>query len=459
MPISVLCPSCGKNLVAPNSAAGRQAQCPDCGQVVQFPEVGPDGGEAADESIEVSLHGPRGGGADEDSAETYQTAPEQFDVLCPSCGKRLQAPITAAGKEAKCPRCGEMMQLPEADSDEEEVADDYGLEILPEPPRGSGDEVDQVPGLELLPETPSGAGDKGSTETGSILGSQFEVLCPSCEKTLQAPVSMAGKEAKCPKCGQLMQLPEAEPDEEEVAEDFGLELLDDPVSGSTDEGSAGADSAAGDQFKVACPSCGNRLQAPKSAAGKKAQCPRCSQIIQLPEAGHVDVDLVDAASQESKGAPSNGFSEGLFADAFEDEYPVSEERTGDPFATPTPQTPSKTSSEPPRRPCPSCGEMVPYGASKCRFCGEILDLLIKRTMQRERRAQHSFSGDGDDLTAGDWAMAMCCGSIACIIALVWLVQGKPKGPKMIIAIIVCTVIWSVLWFVLAVVMQMMAVPQ
>ena len=39
MPINMNCPSCGKTLSAPDTAAGKKAKCPACGQIMTVPEV------------------------------------------------------------------------------------------------------------------------------------------------------------------------------------------------------------------------------------------------------------------------------------------------------------------------------------------------------------------------------------------------------------------------------------
>ena len=37
MPINMSCPSCGKTLAAPDTAAGKRAKCPSCGQIMIVP--------------------------------------------------------------------------------------------------------------------------------------------------------------------------------------------------------------------------------------------------------------------------------------------------------------------------------------------------------------------------------------------------------------------------------------
>ena len=40
MPIQMICALCGKTLSAPDTAAGKKAKCPSCGQIMVVPEVG-----------------------------------------------------------------------------------------------------------------------------------------------------------------------------------------------------------------------------------------------------------------------------------------------------------------------------------------------------------------------------------------------------------------------------------
>ena len=108
-------------------------------------------------------------------------------------------------------------------------------------------------------------------------------------------------------------------------------------------------------IEVSCPACGKTLQAKDSAAGKQAKCPGCGGIISIPEAVLDAVDEVQEFDQE-------------FDADFD--YAAAEQQG--------PSSPSEQS----RRPCPQCGEMIVSGAAKCRFCGEIFDLRLKRQQSK-----------------------------------------------------------------------------
>ena len=99
MTIQVSCPACGKTLQAKDSAAGKQAKCPDCGGIISIPEAVYD---AIDEPDEFGT----GFDADFDyAAAEHQspTAPKGSQRRpCPQCGEMI---VTNA---AKCRFCGEI---------------------------------------------------------------------------------------------------------------------------------------------------------------------------------------------------------------------------------------------------------------------------------------------------------------------------------------------------------------
>jgi len=110
-----------------------------------------------------------------------------------------------------------------------------------------------------------------------------------------------------------------------------------------------------------------------------------------------------------------------------------ESEAGGAAATP-PATPA---GDVQRRPCPKCGEMIVATAAKCRFCGELFDPGLRRA--RDERKDES-------LATGDYVLALlpCFSMIGCIVGIVYLIQGRPKGGKMIALSVGMTVIWSCL---------------
>jgi predicted RNA-binding Zn-ribbon protein involved in translation (DUF1610 family) len=157
-----------------------------------------------------------------------------------------------------------------------------------------------------------------------------------------------------------------------------------------------------------CPACGKRTQAPEELAGKRARCPLCQKVITVPEPGEVE------------------------------EAPLAE------AAPPRPSTRRSTEGDGDerRRPCPMCGELIREEAVRCRYCGEELD----ESGPRPRRRRRSRSNADSDLSAGDWVLAILCSGIGCIVGIVWMIQGKPKGTKMFGVSLAMQVVWGIVRF-------------
>ncbi|MBN1901213.1 hypothetical protein JW926_07815 [Candidatus Sumerlaeota bacterium] len=90
------------------------------------------------------------------------------------------------------------------------------------------------------------------------------------------------------------------------------------------------------------------------------------------------------------------------------------------------------------RPCPYCGEMIQRIAKKCRFCNEFLD----DSLRKQQAAK--ISSPDDNLTTGDWIFCVLCSGIACIFGIVYAIQGKKKGLKMVGVSLLVSLIWSLI---------------
>lgn len=204
---------------------------------------------------------------------------------------------------------------------------------------------------------------------------------------------------------------------------------------------------------VACPSCHKKIKAPDSAAGKKAKCPSCGTVMMLPaavqdaEVINQDIPLPPPPGPLSTPLGGGGISDLL--DEADEMYSLEKKPGGtglsssDPFASSGP-APSVLDSGVPRRPCPACGEMIIMSALKCRFCGEAFDPGLKR---KQKRGGSGF-GEDDDLTGTDLVIAILCGNIGCILGIIWMIQGKPKGMKMIGVSVLAQIGWGILSVVL-----------
>lgn len=90
MPIKFKCPTCGKWMQTPDSAAGKKAKCPQCATMLKVP----------------SNPAAAGGGV------AVQPGPAKIDFACSSCGQPIRTPSSAAGKQAKCPHCSSVVPVP-----------------------------------------------------------------------------------------------------------------------------------------------------------------------------------------------------------------------------------------------------------------------------------------------------------------------------------------------------------
>jgi predicted RNA-binding Zn-ribbon protein involved in translation (DUF1610 family) len=167
-------------------------------------------------------------------------------------------------------------------------------------------------------------------------------------------------------------------------------------------------------ISFSCPRCGKKLKAPDDAAGKSSRCPGCGSAVTCPEPIY-DAELVD---------PQYGPN------------PFDDLDGGQPYAMTA--EPAEASTAEVRKPCPMCGEMIVATAAKCRFCGEVFDPTLKKARKKSGR----YGPDDESLTSGDVVLAVLCSGIGCIIGLVWMIQGKPKGGKMLAISIAMNVAWG-----------------
>ena len=146
-----------------------------------------------------------------------------------------------------------------------------------------------------------------------------------------------------------------------------------------------------------CPNCGKRLKAPESAVGKSSTCPGCGQMVSCPdpvyEAEVVNVGGGDESHDVADIPPGAG------------------------------------SSIESRHPCPMCGELILAMAARCRFCGELFDPTL--TTSNKQKKSRKYWPEDEELSGLELVLAALCSGIGCIIGLIWLIEGKPKGLKMI----------------------------
>jgi predicted RNA-binding Zn-ribbon protein involved in translation (DUF1610 family) len=157
-----------------------------------------------------------------------------------------------------------------------------------------------------------------------------------------------------------------------------------------------------------CPNCGKKLKAPDSAAGKQSSCPGCGNMVTCPEPVH-DAEVVEMTMEP-------------IADE-RDPYGLADEGASGPVLPRAAPAPGGED----RRPCPMCGEMILATAAKCRYCGEVFDPTLKKVAGK--KSKKSRASD-ENLGVPEVLLAVLCSGIGCIVGIVWMVQGKPKGLKM-----------------------------
>ena len=172
-----------------------------------------------------------------------------------------------------------------------------------------------------------------------------------------------------------------------------------------------------------CPNCGKKLKAPDNAAGKSSSCPGCGGKVTCPEPVY-DAEVIEMTPLESPGAD-----------------PYAELGTDQTYGMVDPQPAAESSTES-RRPCPMCGEMILTTAAKCRFCGEIFDPMLKKTKGRKSVAED------ETISTAEMVLAVVCSGIGCIVGIVWMIQGKPKGLKMVGLSIAMNIFWLIVNFAL-----------
>jgi DNA-directed RNA polymerase subunit M/transcription elongation factor TFIIS len=175
-----------------------------------------------------------------------------------------------------------------------------------------------------------------------------------------------------------------------------------------------------------CPQCGKKLKAPDNAAGKSSSCPGCGSKVTCPE------PVYDAEVVEMEMAPDKPKGFDPFADLDDDKpYNVA--------GTPPPTE----SADDGRRPCPMCGEMIVATAAKCRYCGEVFDPTLKKAKSKKKKKKR-YDAEDESLSGSEIAIGIICSGIGCIAGLVWMIQGKPKGLKMVGLSIVADIVKSVI---------------
>ena len=101
----------------------------------------------------------------------------------------------------------------------------------------------------------------------------IEFKCQSCQQDVTTPDEAAGKKGKCPHCGEVMRIPELS----------RSSPLNSPQAAAPSKPAATPAASSGG-IEFSCPQCGNVVNTPASAAGKKGKCPHCGVVMSIPMA-------------------------------------------------------------------------------------------------------------------------------------------------------------------------------
>jgi hypothetical protein len=93
--------------------------------------------------------------------------------------------------------------------------------------------------------------------------------------------------------------------------------------------------------------------------------------------------------------------------------------------------------------------MIIATAAKCRYCGEIFDPKLKKKAKARKRS----NDDDEEMTTSDYIACFLCSGIACLVGIVYLIQGKRKGLKIVGISLAMVVFWNIVFTILNVVLQ------
>jgi ribosomal protein L40E len=88
-------------------------------------------------------------------------------------------------------------------------------------------------------------------------------------------------------------------------------------------------------------------------------------------------------------------------------------------------------------PCRFCGERIKVGARKCRFCNEFQS-------EADRGKAQGRTPSDEKLNAWEILLGILCAGIGCIVGIVYIVQGKKKGWKLLLLSIIMWIIFYII---------------
>jgi hypothetical protein len=273
----------------------------------------------------------------------------------------------------------------------------------------------------------------------------ISVAC-RCGKAFAANDNLAGKTVKCPACQQPLTIPL--PGQQGAAAAR-------PQTGAQPAPQQTADG----KIVVAC-ACGAKFAAGAELAGKRVKCPKCGNALTVGAAQGAVTPSSQATAGGAAAIPVASPATPAFGGDFGlagllDEAGVKQKATGE-------------------NACPSCGEFMAPEALLCIHCGYNRKTGKKLTTEKIKKVEakklgaptaaakagaaksaasagalNPYASPGSaaparsaeaQLTVMDYLFVIFCGGIALIVAIIYIIQGNPKGMPLLKAWAVVTAI-------------------
>jgi len=199
------------------------------------------------------------------------------------------------------------------------------------------------------------------------------IECPGCGKRYKVSEEKLGLRGKCKQCGA-----------EIVAEPAPTEI----------------------EARAALP---KQMLANKAVAGRS--CPVCAELVGLGQPVR-NCELCGSTHHEACWGTHGGCTTPLCGNSPLPAIAEPEPPPPPPAAAPQPGAPPRPDK--PRKPCPSCGEMIVAKASRCRFCGGNLDRPGPAPAAKVRK-----SSDVNGLAVA----SMVCGICSIVICFIGFIIG------------------------------------
>jgi hypothetical protein len=250
---------------------------------------------------------------------------------------------------------------------------------------------------------------------------KYQIQCPQCGMKLNFSENLLGQTRSCPKCKTPITLEAggggttaprqpaspAPPPEKRVS----------PAAAAPAPGAAPVSKPKPVSSSSAFP---ERMKANRALAGRV--CPVCSMMVDLGD---------DIFNCRRCGEP-------MHLQCYEQAGRCQSAKCLAAPSRPAAETAVQPSAPPPdkgaTKECRFCGEPIRLNAIKCRHCGEY--------QRDEDRKVASQGSERDALTTAEIVFGILCGGIACIVGIVWALQGKPKGKKLILLSILSMIVWT-----------------